>query len=44
MAIKTFPILFTDEQLEEIEKKAQELGIKSKKDFIYAAIEEKLAK
>lgn len=44
MGIKTFPILFTDEQLEQIEKKARETGFKSKKDFIYAAIEEKLAK
>jgi hypothetical protein len=44
MAIRTFPILFTDEQLDKIEKKAEELGIKSKKEFIYQAIKEKLEK
>ena len=41
--IKTFPLNFTDEQLEEIGKKAEELKM-SKKEFILEAIKEKLEK
>ena len=41
--IKTFPLHFTEEQLEEIGKKAEELGM-SKKEFMMEAIKEKLEK
>ena len=41
--IKTFPLHFTVEQLEQIGKKAEELGM-SKNEFILQAIKEKLEK
>ena len=41
--IKTFPLHFTEEQLQEIGNKAEELGI-SKNEFILEAIKEKLQK
>ena len=39
--VKTFQLHFSEEELEKIGKKAQELGM-SKKAFIMKAIEEKL--
>lgn len=43
MNIRTFPLVFTDEQLEQIGKKAELLKM-SKKEFILEAIKEKLEK
>lgn len=41
MGIKTYPLVFTEEKLQEIEDTAGKRKIKS---FIYKAIEEKLLK
>lgn len=41
MKIKTFPLQFTEEKLEEIRKAAKENGV-SIKEFILAAIDEKM--
>jgi hypothetical protein len=43
-AIKNYPLQFTQEELDQIQDKAWELGMTSKKEFIYAAIKEKLEK
>lgn len=44
LKIKNYPLQFTQEELDEIQDKAWELGMTSKKEFIMAAIREKLDK
>lgn len=41
MKIKTFPLQFTEEKLEEIREAAKKQGL-TVKDFIFSAIEEKM--
>lgn len=43
MNVKSYPLLFTEEQLNKIGEKASSLGM-TKKEFIFQAIKEKLEK